>query len=96
QKGGVEPEACLRFLDEVRTFDRLDLQGLMTMAEFTDDESAQRKAFTRLRELRDAGRRAGHPLPELSMGMSGDHRVAIEEGATLLRLGTLLFGPREP
>ena len=95
QKGGVEPEACLRLLDEIRSFDRLEVQGLMTMAEFTDQESVQRTAFTRLRELRDAGRTAGHPLSELSMGMSGDHRVAIEEGATLLRLGTLLFGPRE-
>ena len=96
QKGGVEPDDCLRLLDAIRALDRLEVQGLMTMAEFTDDESAQRKAFIRLRELRDAGRRAGHPLSELSMGMSGDHRVAIEEGATLLRLGTLLFGPREP
>ena len=95
QKGGVEPEAALRFLDDLRAFDRLDVQGLMTMAEFTDDASVQRRTFTRLRELRDAGRTAGHPLSELSMGMSGDHRVAIEEGATLLRLGTLLFGPRE-
>jgi pyridoxal phosphate enzyme (YggS family) len=96
QKGGVEPEDCLRLLDEIRSFDRLDVQGLMTMAEFTDQESVQRQAFSRLRGLRDAGRKAGHPLSELSMGMSGDHRVAIEEGATLLRLGTLLFGPREP
>ena len=96
QKGGVEPEACVGLLDEIRKLDRLDVQGLMTMAEFTDQESVQRRAFARLRELRDAGRTAGHPLSELSMGMSGDHRVAIEEGATLLRLGTLLFGPREP
>lgn len=96
QKGGVEPEACLDLLDQIRGMDRLEVQGLMTMAEFTDQESVQRQAFTRLRELRDAGRTAGHPLSELSMGMSGDHRVAIEEGATLLRLGTLLFGPREP
>lgn len=96
QKGGVEPEACLGMLDQIGKFDRLEVRGLMTMAEFSDDESVQRAAFRRLRELRDAGQRAGHPLPELSMGMSGDHRVAIEEGATLLRLGTLLFGPREP
>lgn len=96
QKGGVEPEACLQLLDQIQTLDRLEVQGLMTMAEFTDQESVQRRAFTRLRELRDAGRKAGHPLSELSMGMSGDYRVAIEEGATLLRLGTLLFGPREP
>lgn len=96
QKGGVEPEACLRLLDEIRTLDRLEVQGLMTMAEFSDDASVQRAAFRRLRDLRDAGGRAGHHLPELSMGMSGDHRVAIEEGATLLRLGTFLFGTRQP
>lgn len=95
QKGGVEPEACLRLLDEIRVLDRVAVQGLMTMAEFTDQESVQRAAFRRLRDLRDAGRKAGHPLTELSMGMSGDHRVAIEEGATLLRLGTLLFGTRD-
>lgn len=96
QKGGVEPDEALVLLDTLRGFDRLEVRGLMTMAEFSDDESVQRAAFRRVRELRDAGRRAGHPLPELSMGMSGDHRVAIEEGATMLRLGTLLFGPREP
>ena len=95
QKGGVEPEACLRLLDEIRKLDRLELRGLMTMAELTDDEKVQRAAFQRLRAVQQEGIRSGHPLPELSMGMSGDYGVAIEEGATLVRLGTLLFGTRD-
>jgi pyridoxal phosphate enzyme (YggS family) len=95
QKGGVEPEACVALLDQLRTLDRLEVQGLMTMAELTDDEGQQRKAFQRLRTARQEGQQAGHALPELSMGMSGDYGVAVEEGATLIRLGTLLFGTRD-
>ena len=95
QKGGVEPEGCVALLDEIRKCDRLDVRGLMTMAELTDDEAQQRKAFQRLRAVQQAGRQAGHALPELSMGMSGDYGVAVEEGATLIRLGTLLFGTRD-
>src|SRR6478735_3026397 len=95
EKGGVEPEACLRLLDRLRTLDRLDVKGLMTMAELTGEEKIQRAAFQRLRAVQQEGIGAGHALPELSMGMSGDYGVAIEEGATLVRLGTLLFGPRE-
>jgi pyridoxal phosphate enzyme (YggS family) len=95
QKGGVEPDVCLRLLDRLRGLDRLDVQGLMTMAELTDDEKVQRAAFQRLRAVQQEGIGAGHALPELSMGMSGDYGVAIEEGATLVRLGTLLFGTRD-
>jgi pyridoxal phosphate enzyme (YggS family) len=95
QKGGVEPAECVALLDRLRTFDRLDVRGLMTMAELTDDEKVQRAAFQRLRAVQQEGIGAGHALPELSMGMSGDYGVAIEEGATLVRLGTLLFGTRE-
>jgi len=95
QKGGVEPEACLRLLDRLRTLDRLDVKGLMTMAELTGEEKIQRAAFQRLRAVQQEGIGAGHALPELSMGMSGDYGVAIEEGATLVRLGTLLFGTRD-
>jgi uncharacterized pyridoxal phosphate-containing UPF0001 family protein len=65
----------------------------MTMAEFTDDESVRGRRL-RLRSLRDEGIRDGHTLPELSMGMSGDYPVAVEEGATMVRLGTVLFGGR--
>jgi pyridoxal phosphate enzyme (YggS family) len=95
QKGGVEPEGAVELLDRLRGCDRLEVRGLMTMAELTGDERLQRAAFRRLREVQEAGRRAGHALPELSMGMSGDYGVAVEEGATLVRLGTILFGERE-
>jgi PLP dependent protein len=94
QKGGVEPEQVIPLLDEIRSLSRLEPAGLMTMAELTDDASVQRAAFARLRALRDDGIRAGHALPELSMGMSGDYPVAVEEGATMVRLGTVLFGGR--
>ncbi|HTO72635.1 MAG TPA: alanine racemase, partial [Gemmatimonadales bacterium] len=69
-------------------------RGLMTMAELTEDEARQRSAFRMLRELRDRAAARGVALPELSMGMSGDYLVAVEEGATMVRLGTLLFGER--
>ena len=94
QKGGVLPEALPRLLDELRRFERLDVQGLMTMSALTEDRAEQRRAFRLLRELRDAGERSGHRLPELSMGMSGDYPIAVEEGATMIRLGTVLFGER--
>ncbi len=70
------------------------LEGLMTMAPFTNDESVQRRTFRSLRVLRDALQEEGLWLPALSMGMSGDYGAALEEGATMLRLGTALFGPR--
>jgi pyridoxal phosphate enzyme (YggS family) len=95
QKGGVDPEALPALLDALRQYPRLDVRGLMTMAALTDDEASQRRTFAMLRTLRDAMQAEGHLLPELSMGMSGDFPVAVEEGATLLRLGTVLFGPRD-
>ncbi|HET8835046.1 MAG TPA: YggS family pyridoxal phosphate-dependent enzyme [Gemmatimonadales bacterium] len=94
QKGGVEPEGLFSLLDLLRGLDRMDVQGLMTMSALTDDSGEQRRAFRRLRELRDGAERQGHRLPELSMGMSGDYPIAVEEGATMIRLGTVLFGER--
>lgn len=94
QKGGVEPAELPALLDALRALPRLEVRGLMTMAAFTDEEAEQRRAFTALRRLRDEGERAGHALPELSMGMSGDFQIAVEEGATIVRLGTILFGER--
>ena len=64
------------------------------MAAFDADESELRRTFSLLRRLRDEGERRGASLPELSMGMSGDYPIAVEEGATLVRLGTVLFGER--
>ena len=94
QKGGVEPGALPALLDALRSLERLEVTGLMTMSALTDDTAEQRRAFRRLRELREAAEREGHRLPELSMGMSGDFPVAVEEGATMIRLGTILFGER--
>jgi hypothetical protein len=94
QKGGVEPGALPALLEGLRPLDRLDVRGLMTMAALTADAGEQRRAFRLLRTLRDGAEAAGDPLPELSMGMSADFPVAVEEGATIVRLGTLLFGER--
>jgi pyridoxal phosphate enzyme (YggS family) len=94
QKGGVEPDALPALLDGFRPLDRLDVRGLMTMAALTDDVAEQRRAFRLLRTLRERMEAGGHLLPELSMGMSADFPVAVEEGATIVRLGTLLFGER--
>jgi hypothetical protein len=94
QKGGVEPEALRGLLDSLGALPRLEVIGLMTMSALTDDTGEQRRAFRRLRELRESAERDGHRLPELSMGMSGDYPAAVEEGATMIRLGTVLFGER--
>jgi pyridoxal phosphate enzyme (YggS family) len=94
QKGGVSPESLPGLLDELQGFGRLQVRGLMTMSALTDDQAEQRRAFKLLRELREASERSGHSLPELSMGMSGDYQIAVEEGATMIRLGTVLFGER--
>ena len=94
QKGGVEPGELPALLDAMRPVAGLDVRGLMTMSALTDDTAEQRRAFRLLRNLRDEAERADHRLPELSMGMSGDYAVAVEEGATMIRLGTALFGER--
>jgi pyridoxal phosphate enzyme (YggS family) len=81
---------------KVAALDGLDVRGLMTVAPLGLDESATRAVFRRLRELRD-GLREHHPdvqLPELSMGMTNDYVLAIEEGATLVRVGRAIFGER--
>ena len=94
QKSGVAPASLPLLLDQLRLLDRIEVQGLMTMSALTEDQAKQRRAFRLLRELRDASERSGHRLPELSMGMSGDYAIAVEEGATMIRLGTILFGER--
>lgn len=94
QKGGVSPAELPRLLDELQALPALDVRGLMTMAAFDVDEGTQRGTFALLRTLRDAAELRGHRLPELSMGMSGDYPAAVSEGATMLRLGTALFGDR--
>jgi PLP dependent protein len=91
QKGGVQPAELKRLLDAITDCRNLDVRGLMCIPPATASAEASRPWFRRLRELRDA---AG--LEHCSMGMSGDFEVAIEEGATMVRVGTAIFGPRAP
>jgi len=94
QKSGCEPAEAPALARAIAGHPRLKLEGLMTVAPLTDDAAVQRRTFRALRVLRDALQGEGLWLPELSMGMSGDYGVAVEEGATMLRLGTALFGQR--
>jgi hypothetical protein len=96
QKAGVLPGALPGLLEALGAMPSIALAGLMTMAPLTSDMAVQRAAFRRLRALRDEAEGRGVRLPHLSMGMSGDFPVAVEEGATMVRLGTILFGERTP
>ncbi|HEU0190341.1 MAG TPA: YggS family pyridoxal phosphate-dependent enzyme [Mycobacterium sp.] len=95
-KYGIAPEALPAFLDELRGYSTMRVCGLMTIAINAKDPDAVRGCFRRLRELRDAetDRGHGHDLARLSMGMSADFPLAIAEGATEVRIGTAIFGPR--
>jgi PLP dependent protein len=96
QKSGCTPAEAPALARQVAARPQLALEGLMTIAPFTDDADVQRHTFRALRSLRDAlEKEEGLWLPTLSMGMSADYGVAVEEGATVIRLGTVLFGPRE-
>ena len=92
QKGGCSPDEAAVLCRTVENARSLELRGLMTMGRAGADEPALRRGFAVLRELRDRLCPGG----SLSMGMSGDFEIAVEEGATHLRLGTTLFGPRPP
>ena|SRR5437763_4200246 len=95
-KFGVEPDGVLALAREVAAHGELQLEGLMTVGALVASPEAARPGFVRLRELRDSTARSlGLPLPELSMGMSSDYEIAIEEGATMVRVGTALFGGRQ-
>jgi pyridoxal phosphate enzyme (YggS family) len=97
QKTGVLPEEAGALLAHVASRPHVGLRGLMAMAPLTDDEAMIRETFRGLRELRDRLQPpASNLLPVLSMGMSNDFEIAVEEGATMLRLGTVLFGERQP
>jgi pyridoxal phosphate enzyme (YggS family) len=96
QKGGVEPDGLPSLLDEIAGLAGVEVRGFMTMAAFDASVEEQRRTFGLLRRLRDQATARGHSGAELSMGMSGDYRVAVEEGATMVRLGTLLLGERSP
>ena len=91
-KGGFAPDAVPAVCDAAASLAGVAVRGLMTMAAFAENPQDTRPTFAALRDLRDTLRaRTGLPLAELSMGMSNDFEVAVEEGATLVRVGTTLF-----
>lgn len=94
-KGGFGTEEMPRIAERLKSLAGLRVQGSMTMAALGADEPELRASFTRARAARDVLSAAGHPAGEISMGMSQDYEIAVEEGATLVRLGTILFGARE-
>jgi len=95
QKNGCALAEAPTLALQIAALGNLRLEGLMTMAPFTDDVDVQRRTFRGLRVLRDTLKEEnGLWLPTLSMGMSGDYATAVEEGATAIRLGTVLFGAR--
>ncbi|HKP16458.1 MAG TPA: YggS family pyridoxal phosphate-dependent enzyme [Gemmatimonadaceae bacterium] len=93
-KGGYQPSMFVQEADRLRGLSGIVVRGVMTMAPFDATEQTLRTVFAEARRCAEALRAAGHPATELSMGMSGDYEVAVEEGATLVRLGTVLFGAR--
>jgi len=93
-KQGLAEAALPDFLKALRAYPTLRVQGLMTLATLSTDAQEVLACFRRLRELRDRCAADGHPLPRLSMGMSGDFPLAIAEGATEIRIGTAIFGSR--
>jgi pyridoxal phosphate enzyme (YggS family) len=95
QKTGALPTDVPLVAEAIRQYPTLHLRGLMTIAPLRPDEESVRPFFRQLRVLRDQLQdRIGRPLPELSMGMTDDYPAAIAEGATMLRLGRAIFGPR--
>jgi pyridoxal phosphate enzyme (YggS family) len=93
-KGGYAPSEVRAEAERLTTMPGVVVRGVMTMAPFDAEERVLRATFAGAREARTALAEAGHPAIELSMGMSNDYVVAVEEGATMVRLGTLLFGDR--
>ena len=94
-KFGFAPERLLSDVERISRADRVQVEGLMTIPPLAANPENSRKYFVQLRQLRDRlEKEFRFPLPQLSMGMSGDYRVAVEEGATLVRVGTAIFGER--
>ncbi|MBS3942774.1 MAG: YggS family pyridoxal phosphate-dependent enzyme [Dethiobacter sp.] len=93
-KSGLDPSELPDFLDALRRMPRIKVEGLMTMAPWADDPEEVRPVFRQLWELRRKYRSPEMNLPHLSMGMTGDFAVAVEEGATMVRIGSALFGVR--
>ena len=95
-KFGLSPQAVLDSISEFNQIPKVEVQGLMTIAPWSKEPEKVRPIFRKLKDLqRQCQEKLGGELPHLSMGMSGDYPVAIEEGATIIRVGTALFGPRK-
>jgi hypothetical protein len=94
-KFGLHPDELENFIKELQAFSLIDAQGLMCLPPYNEDAEKSRPYFIRLRQMRDNLQSAlGIKLPHLSMGMSHDFEVAVEEGATIIRVGTDIFGQR--
>jgi hypothetical protein len=93
-KSGVARKDLMDIIESISEMRNLKLEGLMTIPPFFENPEMVRPYFSELRELRDAAERAGYGLPELSMGMTNDFEIAILEGATMVRIGTGIFGER--
>lgn len=96
-KYGLHPDDVAQFIEKIKGFDRLQVKGLMTLALLSNNTEKVRKCFVLLRQLRDKLKQnlpTNMSMDELSMGMSGDFETAIEEGATIVRIGQALFGAR--
>jgi pyridoxal phosphate enzyme (YggS family) len=94
-KHGISKEGLMELIETVMDLKHLRLEGLMTIPPFFDKAELTRPFFRQLRELRDNIQTRGYRLPELSMGMTNDFEVAVEEGATIVRVGTAIFGERD-
>jgi pyridoxal phosphate enzyme (YggS family) len=94
-KFGTDEQQLLNLVRRIQDLKHLSLQGLMTMPPYFDSPEMSRPYYVVLRELKEKMTREGIPLKELSMGMSNDFEIAIEEGATFVRVGTAIFGPRK-
>jgi len=94
-KFGTDEEMMLNLAKRIQRLRHLSLEGLMTMPPYFDSPEMSRPYYIALRELKEKMAKEGIPMEELSMGMSNDFEIAIEEGATFVRVGTAIFGPRK-
>ncbi len=95
KSGLINEEEIFRIAEQTKNYQNVNLIGLMTIAPLTDDENLIRKSFRDLRKLKDKLNNAGINIKELSMGMTSDYEIAIEEGSTMLRIGSAIFGERD-
>jgi len=93
-KSGINPDMVNDFIEKTKNFNNIEICGLMTMAPFTNDENIIRNSFHSLRKIKEELSKKYKNIKELSMGMSNDYKVAIEEGSTLIRVGSKIFGKR--